>query len=75
MSSKLKQWIVVVSFIGIFIYLGYNRIQLKHVSLSVAFLIPFCFVFAFFLYRYIKEEINKNRQSTSTNKNDSQPNY
>lgn len=56
MSSRLKQWITVILFVGIFIYTGYNRVQLKHVSLSVALLLPFCFVFVFFLYRHIKEE-------------------
>ena len=57
MSSRLKQWITVILFMGVFIYIGYNRIQLKHVSISVAFLLPFCFIFAFFLYRYVKEEM------------------
>jgi hypothetical protein len=61
MSSRLKQWITVILFVGIFIYTGYNRIQLKHVSISVALLFPFCFIFAFLLYRYIKEEMSINK--------------
>ena len=57
MSSRFKQWLTVILFVGIFLYVGYNRIQLKHVSLSVAFLLPFCSVFVFLLYRYIKAEM------------------
>ena len=57
MSNRLKQWIIVILFVGVFIYIGYNRIQLKHVSLSVALLLPICFIFVFFIYRYIKAEM------------------
>lgn len=68
MNSRLKQWITLILFIGIFIYVGYNRIQLKHVSLSVAFLVPFCFVLAFFLFRYIKKEKNNKDIALKENK-------
>ena len=61
MSSRLKQWVAVILFVGIFIYIGYHRIQLKHVSLSVAFLLPFCFVFVFFLYRYVRAEMKSEK--------------
>jgi uncharacterized membrane protein YozB (DUF420 family) len=63
MSNRLKQWIILILFVGIFIFIGYNRIQLKHVSLSVAFLLPFSFIFVIFLYRYIKKEMMATKKS------------
>jgi len=57
MKSRLKQWLVVVALTTSFVFIGLVRFHVKNVSLSLMFLLPYCFLFVLLLYVFAREEI------------------